>query len=109
MLYRNTNLLIDSLTLTYFSDSCLTPLKIPYQRIDNNRVYVNEGILYVKLLSDKKHIISIYNILGQTILTQTIQENMQINLKSKGIKNEILFYKVTNSTGLVETGKLFLN
>jgi len=34
---------------------------------------------------------------------------MQINLKSKGIKNEILFYKVTNSTGLVETGKLFLN
>ena len=108
MLYRNPNLLIDSLTMTYFSDSCLTPLTIPYQSTDNSKVYINDGILYVKLLSNKKQVISIYNSLGQTILTQTIQENMQINLKSKGIKNEILFYKITNGIEPIKTGKLIL-
>lgn len=57
---------------------------------------------------EKDYIISLYNILGKYVLTQPVQGKMQINLKNKGIKDELLFYRMTDEKRILKTGKLCL-
>jgi hypothetical protein len=86
----------------------LMPVILTYgqeKNLDTVKIVASNWFHYV----EKDYIISLYNILGKCVLTQPVQGKMQINLKNKGIKDELLFYRMIDEKRILKTGKFCLS
>jgi hypothetical protein len=97
------------ITQSFFSGDCLSTItNITTSSYPNNSISFINGYLFLNLPDNKKYIVSIYNSIGQNILTKEIEGNTSIDLNNKGINNDILFYKLKSDNEFIKTGKIIL-
>lgn len=104
--YYENNVLVYNNPMPPYNSCMITG--IDYTNSDNYNIELKDGVLNITISSGDRNYFYLYNSIGQLLLEENINGFAQINLKSKGVNNGVLFYRITNGIEPIKIGKLIL-
>jgi len=108
--YHNPNIYsgLNAITQDFFLDECMTLANaIHTTSHEDYTVQLARGVLYLQTPSHQLAHIQIYNSLGQVVYKDNIKEEAQIDLRTLGSQN-VLIYRLNIEGQIAKTGKLIV-
>ena len=108
-LIYNTNIFnqINPITQSFFTSDCFTTItNTTTSKINHDKIYFDNGYLFIYTDYNEESKIYVYNTLGKCLLTKNFRGNAVVNLKNN--EDGALLYKITKGNDLIKTGKIIL-